>query len=219
MKKALIIANGPKFDWQDLVDPYQQDCLIVLDGAYNAFMHSDLPIHGIIGDMDSITHQAYQCALNKKIPIFEKDDQNTTDLHKAIEYLDEEDHFAITIVTGTDGRMDHTLHNIQQLSKHYQQSRPITLLTSTELITLVKDKETTIHGHIGAGISLIGAPHAIITSNGLAYDLENTVIEWCQIDSTSNALQNNYATISVRGSALLIEQRTKENQMKSSAKL
>ena len=211
MKKALIIANGPNYNWQELINPYQQDIILVLDGAYNSLLYTDLPIHSIIGDMDSISSYATKHALEKHITLIKQYNQNKTDLHKAIDYLDTVENYAITIVKGTDGRTDHTLHNLQQLSKLYRDQRPITLLTATERINVVKDNEVTVQGNSGEGISLIGAPHAIVTSTGLVYDLNDATIAWCESDSTSNTLKKNYATISVKGMVLLIQQHSLEN--------
>ena len=76
MKKALIIANGPNYNWQELINPYQQDIILVLDGAYNSLLYTDLPIRSIIGDMDSISSSATKHALEKHITLIKQYNQN-----------------------------------------------------------------------------------------------------------------------------------------------
>ena len=102
--------------------------------------------------------------------------------------------------------MDHTLHNLQLLSRHYRPHRPLKIVTEMEIITLIKDDTITLMSKDQTGIGIIGAPKGVVSSRGLMYDMHKLTLEFGYCDSTSNHLKSQQATISVSGQVLLIQQ-------------
>ena len=205
-KQALIIANGPHDFSKNITGYCEGRTVIALDGAYNPLIDSAFPVDIIIGDLDSITQKAQQHAKQRGISILKTPNQKHTDLEKAIHYLDQHDIRDIIIIGATGQRMDHTLHNLQLLIRHFQPHRPMTLITPTETIRAIKNKTIKLTGRPGTGIGLTGAPKATVSSQGLTYDMQHTLLEFGHQDSTSNTLKGRHAILSINGTALLMQQ-------------
>ncbi len=204
-KQALIIANGSQNSLANIIRYSENRSVIALDGAYNQLSSESITIDSIIGDLDSITPEASLKAKQLGVKIIHAANQNYTDLDKAIQYLDQQHFSDIIILNATGFRMDHTLHNLQLLSRHYQPHRPIKIITKTETITLVKDNTITLTGESETGIGIIGAPKGIVSSQGLMYDMDKLTLEFGYRDSTSNCLKHQNATLTVNGQILLTQ--------------
>ncbi len=204
-KQALIIANGSQRSLENIIRYSENRRIIALDGAYNQLSNESIIIDSIIGDLDSITPEACLKAKQLGVKIIHVANQNYTDLDKAIRHLDQQHFSDIIILNATGLRMDHTLHNLQLLSRYYQPHRPIKIITETETITLVKDKMITLTGKSETGIGIIGAPKGIVSSQGLMYDMDELTLEFGYQDSTSNCLKHQNATLTVNGQVLLTQ--------------
>ena len=204
-KQALIIANGSQRSLEIINRHSENRRVIALDGAYNQLSNESIIIDTIVGDLDSISPEACLKAKQLGVKIIHVASQDHTDLDKAIQHLDQQHFSDIIILSATGQRMDHTLHNLQLLSRYYQPHRPIKIITETETITLVKDETITLTGKSGTGIGIIGAPKGIVSSQGLMYDMDKLTLEFGYRDSTSNCLKNHNAKLTVNGQVLLTQ--------------
>lgn len=206
MKHALVIANSPDDDWYSQSSSVGDATTIVaLDGAYLTARKKGLNVDVLLGDLDSISQEDINQIDSTCTQVLEIKNQNTTDLDKAIEYLDDQQHDTITVLNALGGRTDHYLHNIQALIRHYRADRPITIQTCSEKIYAIRDQSVVITASIGTGIGLIGAPIAIINSNGLQYELNNFFATFGERDSTSNAMIESKLHLDVQGTVIVIE--------------
>ncbi len=206
MKHALIIANSPDDNWTSQSTSIDSATTIVaLDGAYLTARNKGLNIDVLLGDLDSISQDDMNQIDSTRTQILEINNQNTTDLDKAIDYLDDQQHDTITVLNALGGRTDHCLHNIQALIRHYHASRPITIQTCSEKIYALRDQKVVITAALGTGIGLIGAPMAIINTKGLQYELNNFFATFGERDSTSNVMIKSKLHLDVQGTVIVIE--------------
>ncbi|KAF8856348.1 thiamine pyrophosphokinase [Acephala macrosclerotiorum] len=102
-----------------------------------------LPIHAVIGDLDSLLPNVRQHYEEQGIPIIEDEDQYSTDFTKAVNYIQssrERKEIDIVVLGGLGGRVDQglsVLHHLYlfQESEGYKEGRMY--LLSSEAITFV----------------------------------------------------------------------------------
>ncbi len=199
---ALIIANGEMCSYELLVSimewcPY----IVALDGAYDKLLAMKITPDIVIGDWDSL-HSLEETMHTEFI---KDDNQENTDLEKAIDYLLSKGRTDINIVWSTGRRLDHTLNNMATLAK-YPEAKIVVYDNHSKAFILPKtyvkfyDK--------GTPLSLIPLHTAKgISTENLKYNLKNEALEFGKRSGTSNeAATSGKVTISYReGLLLLIE--------------
>lgn len=114
VKKIIIITSyiEKKFDMKASIS--SEDLIICADGGYDIAASEGIRPHLVIGDLDSIKSSIPDdIKINRFNP--EKD---FTDLELALKTAAETDCRAVEIWGGMGGRLDHTIANIQLLSKY-----------------------------------------------------------------------------------------------------
>lgn len=192
---VLIIANSSVQEY--LSDTSRYDTVIVLDGAGNYVTHS---FDYLIGDLDSLESNKIE---HYKDKIIHKPDQNSTDLHKGIRHADKLGAIKIDIVNALGGRIDHTIVNIRTLKMLHSKNRHLRIIDSSQSLEYYQDCEIVVNGEVGDHIGVMAAPYAIVTSEGLKYDMDDTKLEWGVKESSSNNFASTTAKIKVKGGILL----------------
>lgn len=205
-RAALIIANGELLSSGRMLELAESKHLLALDGAYEKLHSMDLPINGILGDLDSISPESLTRAIQQGINIIKTPDQNYTDLEKAIMHCDQLGLSPIHISAATGLRLDHTLHNIRLLSRYHNPERPIYLHTEREIVFLVKDEQYVYEARQGDKLGILGAPECHISSTGLGYELQNTALSYDKQSSVCNHIAKTPLYLSVNGAALVIHE-------------
>ncbi|OGV29491.1 MAG: thiamine diphosphokinase [Legionellales bacterium RIFCSPHIGHO2_12_FULL_35_11] len=210
MQNFLIIANGPFLNKKIISEAMIGKKIIVLDGAADKLLDYNIYPDVIIGDFDSISQTTKKywgiTENNSKEFYFGKngvliiylDDQNTTDLLKAIHYCDVENANSIDIICATGGREDHTEAMKAALQTQYNPKRKIITHTCYQSLRFAKNETIEIRGEAGDYCGVIGINLGKCSSVGLKYELNNHAI------STSNCLLGKSAKIIVNGEALVI---------------
>jgi thiamine pyrophosphokinase len=165
---ALIIANGETCSYELLTSLLEWCPLtVVCDGALDRVLRLEIKPDIVIGDFDSITekptllHTTY----------IELEDQETTDLEKAIDHLVSKGYADINVVWGTGKRLDHTLNNFATLAK-YSEIQIVLLDDYSKTFILPKKYEKRYEN--GQAISLVPIHTAKgITTKNLKYNLNN----------------------------------------------
>jgi len=173
---ALIIANGAACSLELLNNLLEWNPLvIVLDSAIDRVLELGIKVDVLIGDFDcNFDYNAYK---KKQYPIeiLKIEDQNSTDLDKAIQYLINRNIPAANIVWATGKRMDHTFTNITNLIKYENLIKLVILDDFSKIFLLHKNykkwyPEKTI-------LSLIPVDTAEgITTKNLKYNLNNELL-------------------------------------------
>lgn len=171
----------------------------------------------VIGDLDSLDNITLEKFTEMKISIIKDDDQDTTDLTKALNFLYSNslfEKFPILIISGAyGGRFDAQISNFYAIHKFYQQLKSNTTTNNTNTnifprIILINENnfcEYLLPGsHLyynnqyfeqinktHCGLFPLGNPIKNIISKGLKWDLISQELNWDKLISTNNIIIQN----------------------------
>ncbi len=183
---ALIIANGEACSYELLVSirewcPYT----VVLDGAYERVLSLGIVPDVVIGDMDSIGNYAP----TENTAFIKLDNQENTDLEKALDFLVEKGYADINVLWATGKRLDHTLNNFASLAK-YPNCKIV--LHDDYSRAFVLPRNFSKYYEKGTSLSLIPLHTGIgISTQNLRYPLCSETLEYASRSGTSNAVVAN----------------------------
>lgn len=200
MKDYVIVANGNFLIKEIIQEAIQDKILIALDGAADKLARLSIQPHIVLGDFDSIDQTQWQTSSSFIL----REDQQHTDLVKAIHYCDAEKATSITLLCALGGRFDHHENAIRSLRSYYRTDRVMLLHTEQQTLRYTKDETIIIQGQVGDKCGIVAFPCGTFSSQGLQYDVENFRLDVGFSDSIANALKNSTATIKVTGEALII---------------
>jgi len=204
---ALIIANGEAcstellhqlLEWNPLV--------IVLDSAISRVLELGIKVDVLIGDFDrDFDYQIYK-DIQYPIDVIKIEDQNSTDLDKAIQYLIHKKIPAANIVWATGRRMDHTLTNITNIINYKDAIKLVVLDDYSKIFLLPKKyikwypKETIL------SLIPVGTVEGISTKN-LRYPLQDdSLVLGLKPGNSNEVLSDGLVEISYeKGYLLLME--------------
>ena len=200
--KIAIIANGyiknPKFHKDLLKDA---DIIICADGGVNNAKKIGVTPNYIIGDLDSASKSSIELFKDKS-KIIKDDNQDNTDLEKALSLAETLNPSEILIMGAIGDRIDHTLANIMCLTKINSDIKA-QIIDEKNIIELVENSAD-ISGDKNDIISIV--PITDISNlcyTGLKWNVENldTNIGWFGI---SNMLEEKNANISLSNGKILL---------------
>lgn len=184
MTDFIIIANGTFLVKEIISEAQENKTIIALDGAADRLKRLGIMPQIILGDFDNDTVSFMQdwgikhrfdesqddpapYKGNHGALIVPKNDQNFTDLVKAIRYCDEEAATSITIICALGGRLDHHESAIRSLRSEYKTNRPILLHSEQQTLRFAKDETVVVRGEIGDKCGIWLSPKDIIHPRGL----------------------------------------------------
>lgn len=211
MRRALIFANG---DVQDgamvrrAIEDNKNSIVVAADGGSRIAHHFNLPIHTIIGDMDSVSSDMLNALVVEGTQVRRfPPEKDFTDLELALTYVVEELNIrSISIVGGLGGRIDQTLANIYLLSLPILSTCDVYMVAGKQSLRLLTSGQYVISGASGDTISLIpigGSVKGIYTEN-LYYPLRNETLYFGPARGISNVMEDEKASISIREGMLLL---------------
>ncbi|KAL3836299.1 hypothetical protein ACJMK2_021736 [Sinanodonta woodiana] len=169
----------------------------------------------ISGDFDSATPSTLEYYKGKGVEIIPTPEQDATDFTKSIRITAKKtkdmQKDAVVILGAFGGRMDHVFGNIDTLFEagKLMPGVPVYLLSDDSLVTLLeKDIKTEIHidsGYEGewCGLIPIGCPCEHVTTSGLKWNLDDDVLKFGELVSTSNAFAGS-SSVTVKTDAPLL---------------
>ena len=110
----------------------------------------------------------------------------------------------MVILNALGGRADHTEHNMRLLARYFRRDRALVIKSMSENIIFLRDQNLQLSGQPGARVSLFACPQAIISSRGLRYEMTNHALRMSDVDSISNSMGQDTATIQVDGEVLCV---------------
>jgi len=174
---ALIIANGEScnrellnqlLEWSPLV--------VVLDSAIERVIELGIKVDVLIGDFDrDFDYKKYE-ALQYPIEIIKVEDQNSTDLDKAYNYLIKRNIHAANVVWATGKRADHTFTNLTNVIKFANDIKIVFLDDHSKVFLLPKTFIKWYPKNTPISLIPLGKVDNITTEN-LAYPLQNEYLE------------------------------------------
>ena len=179
-----IFCNGEKIS-KKIFSLFSNEInfIICADGGSNKIHHLNIEPDIIIGDMDSISNKSLKKF--KKSKIISINNQNSTDLEKALKFAVKMNPDKIYIFGAMGNRIDHTLTNLNLIKKYYKYSDIQFITNKSKLI--YSNKPVKLHEKIGTTISLI--PIGKVTNvhlTGFLYPLNYENLEFGGRDGQSN---------------------------------
>ena len=208
MSFAVVLAGGAMPERRLVAGAAHAKIVIAADGGVRIARNHGLPIHLVIGDLDSISpgDLAWAKAEGAGIVSFSPD-KDFTDLELALERADESavDKIVATGVEG--GRLDHELGNWSALCARRNALVEVHAANGTATILHGDgNNRLTQTGQVGDIISLLPrAGEAIgITTRGLRWPLDNTTLSSTGTHGISNEFLSTSATIELESGILMV---------------
>lgn len=169
--------------------------IIAADGAANRLDAINITPNIIIGDLDSV-----QPSVLAKCPSIHAPDQSFSDYQKCLTYLETQQLLPAIIVGISGGHLDHILHNINIFSQTN------CLFYAPPLIGLIirENQPATFKTSQGTKISLIGLPHATVSSQGLKWEVENHTLAFPGDNSCFNRATADLVHLTVHSGNCLV---------------
>jgi thiamine pyrophosphokinase len=199
---ALIIANGtlPQSDFVRALVKFA-NFVVCADGGANHAQTLGIKPDIIIGDFDSITPATK--IFFQKILQLHLEDQNTTDLEKAIEHCLDRKITSIDVVGALGSRIDHTTGNLGCFKK-YGNKIHMRMIDSMGELTLIR-KEVHLEMREGEKLSLIPLDRCTgVTTTNLKYALNNDILELGVREAISNEATSTHVSIQLGSGTLLL---------------
>lgn len=177
------------------------------DGAARTAKQLELPLHLIIGDLDSIDQEAREHFGSTRIIAVA--DQYSNDFEKAIQYILEQEVGDDLVILGMHGRRtDHTLTNLSVLVRFRDRFRSVRILDDHQEHRLLTKRYPELHlsQSNGSIISLTPLPHALdVTTSGLYYPITRAEMRFGQQEGLSNIINgHDGAHVTITDGALLV---------------
>ena len=195
---VLVVANGriglTDF-YADVVD--SADVVIAADGGADNCIKLGAEPDRVVGDMDSISDQARNKFADKLKP---DDDQNATDLTKALRLAESLKADEIVIIGAIGKRIDHTLANILSLQNV---TADVRIIDEHNEIFVVDD-EIELDGQKGDIVSVFALSDVKgLRYKGLRWDVKDEDVKagW---SGSSNEMTGASATISLKHGKLVV---------------
>ena len=200
--KALIIANGTLPSSRIVKNLFSSSDLIVCaDGGANHARKLRIEPDIILGDLDSITSKTKKYF--SRVPMMLIEDQNSTDLEKAIEFCIQRSCDSIDVVGATGDRLDHSTGSLGCFKK-FGNKVELKMFDTVGTISRI-NKKIEFLAKVGEKLSLIPLEKCEgVTTKNLKYALRNDALELGVREGISNGATAKQVTISVKKGTLLL---------------
>ncbi len=180
--------------------------ILCADGGARHLQRAGITPHVLLGDFDSIEPDNLNAYTNAHVEVIKFPAQKDyTDMELAVDYAVEKGATRIFIMGATGTRLDHTLSNLQLLHKLLDIDVRGIILNDNNRIYLIQDK-IKIGKMEGYRLSLIPATPIVegVTTEGLAYHLENFTMKMGTGLGISNDFNSDRATITISSGRLYV---------------
>lgn len=167
--RSILCLNGDLPE----VDFFKKDLpIIAADGAANTLIERGITPNYVVGDLDSVRHEHAA-----RVKTVYRPDQNSSDFQKSLEFMQEQNLFP-SIITGINGgHIDHILNNIgifsHDMLNHAEAHHSVFYAPPVVGLILSAPDDRTLSLPIHTKLSLMGMPHAIISTHGLKWELDH----------------------------------------------
>jgi thiamine pyrophosphokinase len=206
----LIFANGDILDGPMVLralDSSHNPTIIAADGGARIAKHYDLPVHIVIGDMDSLTSSELDTLAQEGAEFqHHPPEKDYTDLELALYHACKLGADWVRIIGAIGGRFDQTMANVYLLALPIIADCDVRMVAGKQEIYILRPGTHQITGAPGDTISLIplGGIVAGIYTQDLHYPLKDETLEFGPARGISNVLTNDTASITTKTGTLLI---------------
>lgn len=199
--EALLFLNGKRTPLSDehLHNVAAYSTVVAVDGAWNDLCDSPLAaaIDVVVGDGDSL-HTPPSNWLQAVDP-------NFTDFEKTLRYLLTQNVKTVDIFWGSGGEMDHFLGNLSVAAK-YDERIQCRFFDERQVYAYVCERAI-IGNAQKATVSIYPFPKALVSSQGLAYEMHDFMMKPYGQQSLRNQIIRENVEISLHGNAFIFIQR------------
>ena len=201
--KSVIFLNGQLPKLQYYTNIIGHKIKIAADGAANKVIAQGIrQLDYVVGDLDSFMYD--ECLSVKQV--IKIDDQDSTDFEKCMDFVMKKN-LSPTLVLGIGGgEIDHVSNNLFCMCNHPLSDIMFLDINdcSTKLGLLVINKYLIINLLLNSKISLIPYPSALVTTNGLKWELRQQWLNNQKFISARNYNISKKVKIDVREGKLLV---------------
>ncbi len=207
MRVAVVLIGGDVPDKSLLEGVGEADLVIAADGGVRIARSHGLPLHVLIGDLDSATEGDHAWAVAEGAEIIEfASDKDETDLELALAHAADAGVDRIVALGVEGGRLDHELGNWAALSR--RMTAEVEIRTASGRATVLHGGQTlALEGDAGDIVSIVptgGDAHGVQTT-GLRWPLEGETLPAGTTRGISNELLGEPASVSlVTGTVLVV---------------
>lgn len=207
--KRVVIVSGGNIHTHILEEILQDDFIIGADRGALFLVDHQLTPDLAIGDFDSVTaDELERIQINsKQFTSCDAIDKDLTDTELAYDLAIERQPEEILILGATGTRFDHTLANIQMMTKGLQHQIKTIIRDNNNLITLT-GSSCTISESGYSYVSLLSLTPEVtgITLEGFMYPLDHATLKMGHSLAVSNKLIEPTGTVHIESGLLLIIQ-------------
>ncbi|MCL4253288.1 MAG: thiamine diphosphokinase [Anaerolineae bacterium] len=208
-RQALIFANGEPADGTMVrlaIAQATTPTVIAADGGVRVAHFFDMPVHIVIGDMDSLPSDEQTRLRDKQVQfITHPPEKDFTDLELALMYAVEQGFTWIRIIGAIGNRFDQTLANVYLLALPILASCDVGIVSGEQVLRLLRVGDNHLEGQIGDTLSLIPLGGAVehIRTDRLQYPLHDETLHFGPARGVSNVFTSPHVTVSVGAGQLL----------------
>jgi thiamine pyrophosphokinase len=205
--RAIVFVNGTIDDYQSFrpfIKP--SDTIICVDGGLVHAIKMSLPVHVLLGDMDSVDSQHIKMLDNQTEILRYAREKDETDMELALNWAAREKFSSVVIAGIYGGRLDHTLANIHLLGRRHWPFRA-SFWETNQYTWILKDGDSLqLEDRQGCILSLIPLSENVtgITVFGCLYRLQNENLEFGSTRGISNEITEMLGEISVKNGVLAV---------------
>ena len=199
---VLIIANGPGLG-RRLVRKLASsaDVVVCADGGANTARRFHIRPDVILGDFDSITFSTKN--FFRAVPQLLMEDQDSTDMEKALQYCVERAATSADVVGALGDRIDHAMGNLGCFKKFGNRICLRFVDSIAELLHVRRSIQLSVS--VGDELSLIPLDRCTgVTTTNLKYPLRNDLLETGVRAGISNVATAHTVSVRVRRGTLLL---------------
>lgn len=204
-KKCMIIGNSKKVCKEKLIKLMNLGFskIICADGSVNKLLKYGIRPDVLIGDFDSVSQKSLR-KLNETTEIIKNDNQNNTDIEKALDYAIQNGYDEAVLLSVIGKRIDHSLNNISILLKYF--NRISVLIYTKDSIIKVIEGSFRLNCAINDRVSIFSFnPNVLISTKGLKYPLMKETLYFGERESISNIAETEMVEIeSLNGCSIVI---------------
>ncbi|MBE6421405.1 MAG: thiamine diphosphokinase [Elusimicrobium sp.] len=173
---TLLIGNGETLPAKTLKELAQKaDFVLAADGGANRALACKVTPDLVIGDLDSVSPSTQKKLSSEKILFV--DNQNNTDLEKALDYLSQNGCKSCTVAGFAGGRLDFTLGNFLSVYPYLKKMDICLWGNGWTIYPITADKK--FNTEKGARVSLIPLKNCTgVTLKGLKFPLQKARLSW-----------------------------------------
>jgi thiamine pyrophosphokinase len=208
-KRAIVLTNGPIQDPATIrarLEGWSQAMVVAADGGSLHAETLGLPLHAVIGDLDSLSEDTLTRLSEKEVELRKlPSEKDETDLELALLYAAEKGVKNIILLGAFGGRVDMSIANLLLLTHQQLTGIHIEIWNGNQTAWIIRPPGDEIQGQTGDTLSLIplnGEANGVTTQN-LAYPLKNEKLPSGPSRGLSNVLTNNLASVRLQEGVLL----------------